>query len=114
MIEVSLTKYLRELAKGWGGADNVYVTKTYGGQVWLSDEAPGELFKSEGVNYIEFNDSCMFMRLPKEVYQHFELKAGHSKLLKDVLKEITEKEKSKSVEKFLEEFMEDGNEKEKS
>lgn len=37
-IELPLISYLKGLTKGWG---TTFVTKTYGGQVWLSDEAPG-------------------------------------------------------------------------
>ncbi|AJD29682.1 hypothetical protein A0J52_09875 [Clostridium sporogenes] len=95
MITISLTKYLRELTKQWGPKEEIFITKTYGGQVWISVDAPGELFREEGANYIEFNDSDMFIKLPKEIHQHFNIKYGNHKTLKQILDEIKESEKSK-------------------
>lgn len=96
MVNISLTKYLKDITKEWG---ETYITKTYGGQVYLSDEAPGELFKESGLNYIEFNDSDIYMRLPKEIHQHIDLKKGCSKNLKTVLAEIKKIEKEMSIKK---------------
>ncbi|SCL87932.1 hypothetical protein [Sporanaerobacter sp. PP17-6a] len=93
IVQIPLSKYLREITKGWGKA---YVTKTYGGQVWLSDHAPGEIYEEDKgtprKNYIEFNDSNVWQPLPKEVYQYIDLENGASKSLKQVLKEIKMKE----------------------
>lgn len=95
-VEVSLIKYLKDLTKEWD--DKVFVTKTYGGHVWISDEAPGEMFKEEGLNYIEFNDSGIYMRLSKELHQHFEIKKGKFKELKEIFEELEEQEKSLNEE----------------
>lgn len=90
IVQIPLTKYLREITKDWG---EVFVTKTYGGQVWLSNEAPGDTFGgTEGPNYIEFNDSDVCIRLPNEVHQHIDLDKCTYKNLKEVLKEIKGKE----------------------
>ncbi|MBU3205149.1 hypothetical protein [Clostridium algidicarnis] len=99
MINIPLTKYLKEITKEWG---ETYITKTKGGQVWISDDAPGDISsedtyyismfsgKEEYIdkNYIEFNDSGMFMRLPKEISKNIIMEPGTYKKLKDVLKEI--------------------------
>ncbi|EPS49013.1 hypothetical protein HYH70_17875 [Clostridium botulinum] len=95
MVTISLTKYLMELTKQWGAKEEIYITKTYGGQVWISVDAPGELFREERSNYIEFNDSDMFIKLPKEIHQHFNIKYGNHKTLKQILDEIKELEKLK-------------------
>ncbi|EQG31933.1 hypothetical protein QIO_3219 [Clostridioides difficile DA00129] len=42
IVSIPLTKYLKDITKEWG---ETYITKTYGGHVYLSDEAPGEVFK---------------------------------------------------------------------
>lgn len=84
-IELPLISYLRGITKDWG---TTYVTKTYGGQVWLSNEAPGELFLEEGKNYIEFNDSDVYMRLPKVVWKYIEIEKGSSEKLSKVINYI--------------------------
>lgn len=103
IIEIPLTTYLRSITKGW---ETPYLTKTKGGQVWLSDEAPGDIEgedtyytsrftgKKEYIdkNYIEFDDSCMFVRIPKEISNHIDMDPGTFKKLSDVLKEIKKKE----------------------
>lgn len=90
IVKIPLTKYLREITKEW---EKPHVTKTYGGQVWISDEAPGDCFEDEdNGNYIEFNDSCVFVQLPKEIHQHIELEPGQAKPLSEVLKGIKQKE----------------------
>lgn len=85
IIELPLISYLKGLTKDWG---TTYVTKTYGGQVWISNEGPGELFKEEGNNYIEFNDSDVFMRLPKVAWQYINIENGSSETLNKVLNDI--------------------------
>lgn len=90
IIKIPLTKYLRQIAKEW---TTPYVTKTFGGHVYLSDEAPGECF-TDDLNYIEFNNSNVYFKLPKEVHQHIDLDPGSNKLLSVVLKEIKAKESS--------------------
>ncbi|EIS9446344.1 TPA: hypothetical protein ACTWTN_001955 [Clostridioides difficile] len=95
IVSIPLTKYLKDITKEWG---ETYITKTYGGHVYLSDEAPGEVLKKEDdLNYIEFNDSDIVMRLPKEVHQHINLKKGCNKNLKDVLKEIKKIEEKTNI-----------------
>lgn len=93
IVQIPLSKYLREITKDWG---KVYVTKTYGGQAYLSDEAPGEVYEEDKgtskKNYIEFNDSNVWQRLPKEISKYIDLENGASKSLKQVLKEIKMKE----------------------
>lgn len=89
IIQIPLTKYLKEITKGW---PKPYATKTYGGQVWLSDENPGKCFADEGLNYIEFNESDIYFKLPKEVHQHIDLEPGCHKSLPAVLKEIKQRE----------------------
>ena len=90
IIKIPLTKYLREITKDW---KKPHLTKTFGGQVWLSDEAPGDCFDDENDrNYVEFNDSCVFVRLPKEVHQHIVLEVGCSKPLAEVLEDIKQLE----------------------
>lgn len=89
IIKIPLTKYLSQIAKDW---TTPYVTKTFGGQVWLSDENPGQCFADEKPNYIEFNDSSVFFRLPKEVHQHIGLDPGCHKTLAVVLNEIKQRE----------------------
>ncbi|EGW36494.1 hypothetical protein [Desulfosporosinus sp. OT] len=91
IIKIPLAKYLRQIAKDW---ITPYVTKTYGGQVWISDENPGKCFADEGLNYIEFNESDIFYKLPKEVHQHIDLETGCHKSLPVILKEIKQKESS--------------------
>lgn len=91
IVKIPLTKYLKEITKGWL---KPHVTKTYGGQVWISDENPGKCFADEGLNYIEFNESDIFYKLPKEVHQHIALEPGCHKPLAVVLKEIKQKESS--------------------
>lgn len=86
MVQIPLTKYLRELTRDWG---QVFITKSLGGQVWISNEAPGECFED---NEIEFNDSDVYIRLPKELHQHIDLELGNNKSLKQVLGEIRQKE----------------------
>lgn len=91
IVQIPLTKYLRGITKGWGNV--LFVTKTFGGQVWVSSDAPGETFEDEeDKNYIEFNDSDLYIRLPKEVHQYIKLDKGAHKNLKQVLKEIKTKE----------------------
>ena len=92
VVEIPLSRYLRQITKGW---EKPYVTKTYGGQVWVSDEAPGECFPDDS-NYIELNDSNVFFKLPKEVHQHIDLEPGCHKTLSMILKEIKQKESSGS------------------
>lgn len=106
MLQIPLIKYLKDIARTYGGAKYMYVTKTMGGRVWLSNEAPGDT-EGEGTyytniitkekeyiskNYIEFNDSDFSMRLPRDVYQQFDLKPGSYKRLDKILKELKEKE----------------------
>ena len=88
MVQIPLTKYLREITKDWGP---VFITKTNGGQVWMSNEAPGECFEG---NEIEFNDSDVYIRLPKEVHNHIDLEPESHKTLHQVLQEIMRKEQS--------------------
>lgn len=89
IVKIPLAKYLWEITKNW---PKPYLTKTYGGQVWVSDENPGKCFADEDANYIEFNESDIFYKLPKEVYQHIDLDPGCHKPLALVLKEIKKKE----------------------
>lgn len=84
-IELPLISYLKGLTKDWG---ITYVTKTYGGQVWLSNEAPGELFEDEDKNYIEFNDSDVYMRLPKVTWKYIEIEKGSREKLSKVINDI--------------------------
>ncbi|MHB8124672.1 MAG: hypothetical protein ACYDEJ_03345 [Desulfitobacteriaceae bacterium] len=88
IIKISLVKYLKAITKDLSSA---YVTKTYGGHVWISDKGPGECFRDD-LNYIEFNESCMFFRISKEVHQHINLEPGCHKSLALILKEIKQKE----------------------
>ncbi|HWQ42800.1 MAG TPA: hypothetical protein VN456_12300 [Desulfosporosinus sp.] len=83
IIKIPLIKYLKEITKNWPAP---YVTKTYGGQVWISDEDPGECFRDD-LNSIEFDKSCAFFRLPKEVHQYIDLEPGCHKTLTEILKE---------------------------
>ena len=89
IVKIPLVKYLREITKNW---PKPYVTKTYGVQVWISDENPGKCFADEGPNYIEFNESDILYKLPKEVHQHIDLELGCHKTLPVILKEIKQKE----------------------
>jgi hypothetical protein len=91
IVKVPLVKYLKEMTKNW---PQPYVTKTYGGQVWISDENPGKCFADEGLNYIEFNESDIFYKIPKEVHQYIDLKPGSHKSLAEILREIKQKESS--------------------
>ena len=84
-IELPMISYLKGLTKGWG---TTFATKTYGGQVWLSDEAPGELFEDEDKNYIEFNNSDFYTRLPKVVWKYIEIEKGSSEKLSKVINDI--------------------------
>jgi hypothetical protein len=90
IVKIPLTKYLKAITRSW---PSTYVTKTYGGQVWISDESPGECFRDD-LNYIEFNESCIFFKLPKEVHQYVDLDPGCHKSLAEILKEIKQKESS--------------------
>lgn len=93
MVQIPLTKFLREITRDWG---TPYLTKTYGGQVWLSDEAPGDCWKDEdNGNYIEFNESNFYIQLPKEIHQYIDLEPGDVKTIKQVLQEIKQKESGK-------------------
>lgn len=89
IVKIPLTKYLKEITKNW---PSPYVTKTYGGQVWVSDENPGKCFPDDDLNYVEFNESDIFYKLPKEVHQHIDLEPGCHKTLAMILKEIKQKE----------------------
>jgi hypothetical protein len=102
MIQIPLTKYLRSFQKTYG---KIFFTKTKAGQLWISNEAQGDIEgedtdcagmfgKTEHLdkNYIEFNDSDFFMRLPKEISQYIDLKPGAAKSLKEVLQDIKAKE----------------------
>jgi len=88
IVKIPLTRYLKEITKEW---PSPYITKTYGGTVWISDEDPGECFVDD-LNSIEFNKSCAYFRLPREVYQHIDLEPGCYKRLDLILKEIKQKE----------------------
>lgn len=86
IVKIPLTKYLREITRDW---EKPWLTKTYGGQVWISDESPGDCFNCEDDhNYVEFNDSNIYVQLPKEIHQHITLEPGSSVTLKKVLEEI--------------------------
>lgn len=79
-----------------------------GGQLWLSNGAPGDISDEDShyesfvtheekyidKNYIEFNDSDIFMRIPKEISKLIYVEPGTFKKVKDVIKEIKEKEKN--------------------
>ena len=84
-IALPLISYLKVITKDWG---ITYVTKTYGRQVWLSNEAPGELFIEEGKNYIEFNSSDVYMRLPKVTWKYINVEKGSSKKLSEIINDI--------------------------
>lgn len=88
IVKIPLAKYLREITRDW---TTPYVTKTYSGQVWVSDEAPGECFKDDP-NTIEFNSSNVYFRLTKEIHQYIDLGPGCNKKLSEILKEIRQKE----------------------
>ena len=90
IIHIPLKRYLREITKDWGTPNEVYVSMTMGGQVWLSAEAPASLIEEYdgNKNYIEFNDSGIWTRIPKEAWSHINLKPGESKDLKTVLQEL--------------------------
>lgn len=88
IVKIPLTKYLREITKEW---PSPFVTKTYSGQVWISDEDPGECFEDDPGS-IEFDKSCAYFKLPKEVHQYIDLDPGCHKSLKQVLVEIKQKE----------------------
>lgn len=94
MFQIPLTKYLRDIARTYGGVKYMFVTKTMGGQVYLSAEAPGDISEenAEYKNDIDFEG--FYMRLPKDIYQYFELKSHSYKRLDEILKEIKEKEKA--------------------
>ncbi|NFH74187.1 hypothetical protein FDA25_16790 [Clostridium botulinum] len=103
MISIPLTKYLREFQKFYG---DCFITKTKGGQVYISNESPGDIedegktitfYDGEkykvGLNEVEFNDSDFYQRLPKEIHQHFNMKNGSIKSVKDLINEIKKLEK---------------------
>jgi hypothetical protein len=110
MVQIPLTKYLRELTRMWGSPDKIFITKTKGGQVWISNEAPGDIEGEDtyydspwtgkeeyiGKNEIDFSDSDIFMRLPKEIHKHFQIKYGSYKTLKEILADIKKKEFTQS------------------
>lgn len=103
MITMSLSSYLKSISKGWG---EIFLTKTKGGQLWISSDAPGDIegegayYKSLitgkkeyiGKNEIDFSYSDIFMRIPKEIAKHIEMDPGAFKKLEDVLKDIKAKE----------------------
>jgi hypothetical protein len=66
LISMPLTSFIRKTTREW---EKPYLTKTLGGQLWLSDEAPGDVLYEcdDDKNCIEFNDSCIFYRIPKEI-----------------------------------------------
>ncbi|MEY7998635.1 hypothetical protein AB8U03_00215 [Clostridium sp. Mt-5] len=94
VLQIPLTKYLRDIARTYGGAKYMYVTKTKGGQVWISAEAPGDISGEDSTNRNDIDFDGFYMRLPKDIHQYFELKAGSFKRLDEILKEIKEKEKA--------------------
>lgn len=103
MINISLTKHLSDYEKFYG---ECFITKTKGGQVYISNEAPGDIEDEGktisdswgnkykvGLNEIEFNDSDFYRKLPKEVHQYFDMEKGSFKSVKDIIKEIKNLEK---------------------
>lgn len=90
IVKIPLVSYLKTMSREY---ENPYLTKTYGGQIWISDQAPGEAFEDEGKNYIEFNDSFIYMRLPKETWEHIKIEKGTNKKLSSVIKDIQKLEK---------------------
>ena len=96
MISIPLDKYLKDISKGWG---ETYLTKTKGGQLWISDEAPGDVSGAdeEDKNYIEFDDSGIYMRIPKSIADLIKIKKGTSKSLKEVLADIKDREKDLNI-----------------
>jgi hypothetical protein len=87
MITIPLSKYLKDLSKGWG---ETFLTKTNGGQLWISDDAPGDISGAdeEDKNYIEFDDSGIYMRIPQEIAKLIDIDKGTSKKLNDFLREL--------------------------
>jgi len=94
MIQIPLIKYLKEITKDWGKSEQIFVTKTYGGWVIISDEEPPTLDKAEGPNHYEFDNCMAWMKLPREIHEHIDLKRGENKTLDKVLYELDEKEKN--------------------
>jgi hypothetical protein len=108
MISIPLTKYLKEITKGWSKLEKVFLTKTKGGLLYISDEAPGDIegedtdytspawlggeTKHLDKNYIEFDDVGAYMKLPKDISQLIDMEPGTIKTLKEVLKDIKAKE----------------------
>ena len=90
VITIPLKRYLKDLTSEWGTPEEVFVNKTIGGQIWISSEAPADLIEEYdgNKNYIEFNDSGIYLRLPKESWPYIRLKPGQSKDLKTVLLEL--------------------------
>ena len=93
IIQIPLIKYLKEVTRDWGGREQIFLTKTYGGQVIMSAEEPAQLDKSLGVNHYEFDDCGIYMKITKEMHQFIDLKAGQNKTLDKILEELAEKEK---------------------
>ncbi len=96
MINIPLTKYLSELTREFGGIRKCYITKTKGGQVWLSSDAPGDISgedNGEFKNEIDFSDSDFYMRLPRYVYINFNIKNGEIMSLEKIVKDIKKLEK---------------------
>jgi hypothetical protein len=94
ILQMPLTKYLKDIARTYGGTKYMFITKTKGGQVWISAECPGDISGEDSTdrNDIDFSDSGFFMRLSRDIHQYFELKAGSFKRLDEILKEIKIKE----------------------
>jgi len=98
MINIPLTKYLSELTREFGGIRKCYITKTKGGQVWLSSDAPGDISEEDNgkfKNEIDFSDSDFYMRLPKYVHEHFNIKNGEIRSLEEIIKDIKKLENKK-------------------
>jgi len=95
MINIPPTKYLSELTREFGGIKNCYITKTKGGQVWLSSDAPGDISGEDNgfKNEIDFSDSDFFIRLSKYVHESFSIKNGEIKSLEEIIKDIKKLEK---------------------
>lgn len=96
MINIPLTKYLSELTREFGGIKKCYITKTKGGQVWLSSDAPGDISEEDSgefKNEIDFSDSDFYMKLPRYVYINFNIKNGEIKSLEEIVKDIKKLEK---------------------
>ncbi|WP_446897459.1 hypothetical protein ACSVC9_10575 [Clostridium sp. LBM24168] len=94
ILQIPLIKYLRNIARTYGGAKYMFVTKTMGGQVYLSAEAPGDISGENEEYKNEIGFEGFYMRLSKDIYQYFELKSHSHRRLDEILKEIKEKEKA--------------------